>query len=408
MIIRKIRKIFSRWYVQLFLVLLTTIMGSIGYYNYYQDLKEPMTPEAIRIQTFFSTLKLFTLGFDVDNSTFKAGVYPNGQKIWVLQMLQIARFIGLFLTGTTLFKVLGSHLTRVREQIRYFIWNFREDKLMLVGSNEDNCRLFRSAENARSGMIIGTTDAPLDDLSEKGYRCIRARDVKAMVSDQIRKTIRDNSKRTTIIINTKNEELNLALSRTAIEEINAVVKDDIESNKGHIAPAAELSKIIELIDNEIKTGSRVSEDPEEIRAAADRYCKQIQKVREKSGKVQDRDEFLKKIGIIEGKLAKKAVLENEVGKDKELASIRKEIKTLCVETNQTLIKGCLPAEGKVTGILKRIRIVVFGDREYQAIYRDMQEESFCPIICLNQYRLTAYDFCVPLPAYQIHTGSPGA
>ena len=91
MISRKIRKIFSQWYVQLFLVLLTTVMGFIGYTDYYQNMKEPMTPAAIRIQTFFSTLKLFTLGFDVDNSMFKAGVYPNGQKIWVLRMLQTAR-----------------------------------------------------------------------------------------------------------------------------------------------------------------------------------------------------------------------------------------------------------------------------------------------------------------------------
>ena len=100
---KKIKNLFSRWYVQMFLVLLTVVMGYTGYSVYYRSLEKPITPGAIRIQSFFSMLKLFTLGFDVDNKAFQSGQNPLGQKMWVLYMLQTARFIGLFLTGTTLF-----------------------------------------------------------------------------------------------------------------------------------------------------------------------------------------------------------------------------------------------------------------------------------------------------------------
>ena len=408
MITRKIRKLFSLWYVQLFLVLLTTIMGFVGYTSYYLHLKEPMTPEAIRIQAFFSTLKLFTLGFDVDNSMFKAGVYPNGQNIWVLRMLQAARFLGLFLTGTTLFKVLDSHLTRVKEQIRFFIWDLRSEKLMLVGCNEDNCRLFRSTENGRSGMIVSTTDGSPDELADQGCRCVRSGDIKSEITRQIRKTIRDERKKTTIIINTHDEELNLALGRTAIDEINSFVKDDIESANDQIALADEISRIMDLIENETEKETGYPADPEEIRAAADRFSKLIRKVKEKNGKVRDSEEFQKKIGEIEEKLSKKAVLETETGKEAELAALRKDIKSTCMETNEALIKSSLPAERKVTGILKRIRIVVFGDREYQAIYRDLQNESFCPIKYINKYRLTAYDFVSRYPLTHFIPEHPNA
>ena len=408
MILRKIRKLFSQWYIQLFLVLLTTIMGFVGYTNYYQNMKEPMTPSAIRIQTFFSTLKLFTLGFDVDNNMFKSGVYPNGQNIWILRMLQTARFIGLFLTGTTLFKVLSSHFTRVKEQIRFFIWNFRSDKLMLIGSNEDNCRLFSSARNSRSGMIIGTTDSPQDALADQGIRCVRAKDIRSMLSDQIRKTINDSSKKTTIIINTRNEELNLELSRTAIDEINSFVEDDIKSIRNQTAPAGEISKIIDLIENELEKGDGCPADPEGSLSGTERYGKLIRTLKEKSGKVPERKELQKKIGEIEEKLSQKAVLQAEPDKNAEIAAILKEIKSLCMETNQNLIKSCLPAENKVTGILKRIRIVVFGDREYQAIYRDLQQGSFCPVKCLNKYKLTAYDFVSRYPMTHFIPEHPNA
>ncbi len=407
MIMRKIRKLFSQWFVQLFLALLTTVMGIVGYYSYYRHLQEPMTPAAIRIQTFFSTLKLFTLGFDVDNSVFKAGEYPGGQEIWVLRMLQAARFIGLFLTGTTLFKVLGSHFTRVKEHILFFAWNFRSDKLMLIGSNDDNCRLFRSAKNSRSGIIIGTTDASVNDPDDRGLRCIRANNINTMISEQIRRTIKDSSKKTTIIINTQDEELNLKLSRIAIDEINSFVKEDIENISRQIAPAAEISKIIDLIENEMPDEKNPA-DPEEIRSASDRYRKLIRKVKEKSGKVPDSGKFLKKIGEIEEKLNKKADLENEKNKEAELASLRKEIRSLCVEINQALIKSCLPAEKKVTGILKRIRIVVFGGREYQAIYKELQNGSFCPIKCLNKYKLTAYEFVSGYPLTHFIPDHPNA
>ena len=74
---RNFKKFFSKWYIQLFLVLLTTVMGLIGYYIYYQSQKPSFIPAALRIQTFFSTLRLFTLKFDVKDDMFKAGIYPD-------------------------------------------------------------------------------------------------------------------------------------------------------------------------------------------------------------------------------------------------------------------------------------------------------------------------------------------
>ena len=117
----RVRKKLSQWYIQLCLVLVTVVMGLIGYLNYYRDLKAAPISAAIVIQSIISTIKLFTFGFDVDSSCFQAGLYPNGQKVWVLWMLQCARILGLLLTGTTLFKVLSNHMIRIRELIR-FLW----------------------------------------------------------------------------------------------------------------------------------------------------------------------------------------------------------------------------------------------------------------------------------------------
>ena len=390
---KKIKNFFSRWYVQMFLALLTVIMGYTGYSVYYRNLENPMTPGAIRIQSFFSMLKLFTLGFDVDNKAFQSGQNPLGQKKWVLYMLQTARFIGLFLTGTTLFKVLSSHISRLKEQIGFFLWDLKHEKLMLIGSNDENCSLYRSADKKYSGLIVCDSGDIPEKLSEQGLKCVHSGDAKSLLYDQIKKTIQNPEKKNTIIINTKNEKQNLSLSRTAIESINSYLADDIAVH----SCLHSIAENVRQIKDRIRKETEDAENSGSVTAGAVQYQELIKKMKTSAADHSEFDEVFQKILKIEEKLNEKAGIENENGNAAELTLIREEITVLCTQTDQAILRTCIPLEKKIIGMLDRIRIVVFADREYQAIYRSIQQGSFCPIRCLNKYTLTAADYVSDYP-----------
>ena len=390
---RKVKNFFFKWYVQLFLVLCTTVMGLIGYSIYYQNQETPMTLAAILIQTFFSTLKLFTLGFDVDNKAFAAGKFPLEQKKWVLWMLQAARFFGLFLTGTTLFKVLSKHIAPIVEQFRFFRWNLQTEKLMLIGTNEDNCLLYRSADKAYAGMILSTSEEDSAELNDKGWKSVHTQDTESLISDQISNTIRDKNKKVTIIINTKQDELNLALSKTAVKTINPYIQEDIKIVDELSKAADSISQITDLLKKETGSETQGKKDPGKKRIDPDRYLSLINKTKEQIEKAGYSADITSILNKIEKKI--RDLSDQKTKEEKE--EILKSVRDLCSAADRAVFKSRLSAEEKVTDILQRIRIIVFGDKDYQAIFLDIQHDSFCPIKWLNKYSLTASDFVSTYP-----------
>ncbi len=82
---------------------------------------------------------------------------------------------------------------------------------------------------------------------------------------------------------------------------------------------------------------------------------------------------------------------------KELERLLKEQKKLTREKADLLIPEILSCKRRIVEKLDRIRLVVFGDRQHEAIYQELEDASFGVLKYTNRYHLTSFDFLTRYP-----------
>lgn len=224
--VHKIKQFFNRWYVQLIIVIVPLLLGLIGYFNYYNAL---LKADQIKLPLFapiFSTLRLFVMAFDAqaDGSTVIKG------DEWFMWMLAAARILAVIPTGHILFTMLRPLIKQFVTEVNYrWLWT-RHEQVLLIGCNEENRSIYNSVKKKDSNirpMILCETEEEFSMLYDDGYNCFRhdpAKSIRSLLNSKLIK----GEKRCTIIINTKDEEKNLKLCGTVVEQVQKDISKTVE------------------------------------------------------------------------------------------------------------------------------------------------------------------------------------
>ena len=207
---RKIRKIWHRWYVQLIIILIPLVLGLVGYGIQYS--KKGIMPDMV----LYSTIRLFGFMFDGD----KDG------KGTAAVLLALARWLAIIPTGTALNRLLRPYTARFFSQIGFRFWNLRKNRLLIFGSNEE-CRHTADTAEGWVPLIRCSGDEVFNQLRRDGYRCVRTEPVSIMKA-AVASTFSSADRQCRIVIHGEDEEINLGLCRTAVLEIRKAVGGDIE------------------------------------------------------------------------------------------------------------------------------------------------------------------------------------
>lgn len=198
---KKIRKIWQKWYVQLILILVPLVLGLIGYSAYYRE-KGGMPDMAL-----FSSIRLFGFMFDGDKDSRK----------WYDIVLAAARWLAVIPTGNVVHRLLKPITARFFSELGFFFWNRKKNRLLVFGST-DACRHIADTAGEYSPMIRCETDDQFRQLRKDGYRCVQmTRD--DVMSAAIDHTFLSEARTCRVVINEQDDEINLDLCRIAVREI---------------------------------------------------------------------------------------------------------------------------------------------------------------------------------------------
>jgi len=219
-----IRKIFSKWYINLLTILVPLTAGFIGYYNYYTAV-DPGFSRSVFLSALYSAVRLFGVSFDAE-----AG---NAVDTWVIVVLETARWLAVIPTGHAIIRLLEPFLLRFYVKIRAYCWSGKKQKLLLFGNNEENICICNSSGSISDCMIMADSYKECSELMWQGYRAApRGRerpDNGSELADLIKNTLKDKTGRLTVIINTKNENDNLHLSKTAVDTVRECLEADVDN-----------------------------------------------------------------------------------------------------------------------------------------------------------------------------------
>ena len=218
----RIRLFFSKWYVKLVIIVLTFLLGFVGFYVQYRT--EPPSLYAFA-QTVYSAIRLF--GMAVDKA---APVQTTFQ--WYEVLIEIAKWLALLIVVPAVFKLLRPLLTSGKEAARFRVWKHRKTKVLLIGDNGENRQILQSVSPAENGMLIA--DDRKSEETEDAYHT----DALALIRDQITGFFRRPHETVTVVINTGDEQRNLQLCREAIDAVEAFVTEKVKTVSGEAQHSA--------------------------------------------------------------------------------------------------------------------------------------------------------------------------
>ena len=342
---KKIIRFFSKWKVQFALFALTVLLGFVGYCGYYSNTDTP----AVLWRPFFSTIKLFGGIIDYTDSGVnmlleKSGAeqkavsgtekqteaeqvtekgakpeqtYGNSRRLMMyLYFLWIARYSALLVTGPAVVNFLMELFPKFFAELYYKLWKRKEGKLLLLGNNEENIHLYKTADKKYKPMLFSESGKNISPLQERELHYYMPGEEKTLeeIKTLLRKTFLSAEDTFTVIINTEDDETNLRLCRMAVESIIAAVGEDAD----RITARAEALK----------------------------------------------DEEAQKT-------------------DPELMRLRR----------------------RVVEKLERVKVFVFGGKQYEQVYLTLEDMSFGVLHYTNKYHLCSFDFLTKYPMTKYLTTS---
>ena len=112
------------------MILVPFFLGWVGYYFYYKQ-----TGTYVFMAPLYSTIRLFTMGFDANARTSAAGSAVSG---WIFVVLYTARYLAILPAGTVLSSLLRPLIREFISKARYSAWSMRKKKILIIGYNEEN------------------------------------------------------------------------------------------------------------------------------------------------------------------------------------------------------------------------------------------------------------------------------
>ncbi len=215
--------------MQITLIVLTIILGLIGYGAYYSYAVRTLNPNDaspvltnVSIQTVFSTIRLFVVAFDA-----KRIADPSCN--WINIILEIARWLAMFIAGTALFRIIKSVFAKGQSDVIFRHWNRKKNKVILLGNNEENVMIYNTVVNGDNPMIICDTgsETKVDPQIQLGYHYTN-KDAMEIASDIVLKTLEDERLKSTIVVNTHDEARNLIICKHLSELIKENIRPDKE------------------------------------------------------------------------------------------------------------------------------------------------------------------------------------
>ena len=216
---KRFRTYFSKWYVQLALVLIPLIMGLVGYTAYYHEYYRLTTDKCSYGQPILSALGLFGLSYSAE------WIDGTDRWAWYYVVLNIARYLAIIPTGHVVFRLLRPLLGRFFAGIRASLWSRRTDRLLVIGANDENIGILQSSMSRRDGMMACAPDESVEGPEREGVPCLQT-DLEPLIVDQIQRTLRRGGTKCTILINTHDEARNLHLCRAAAACLRQAVSPD--------------------------------------------------------------------------------------------------------------------------------------------------------------------------------------
>ena len=236
--------------VMLFLIGLVFCFSLRGYWIYYNELGLTTWNDG-KIAFFrplFSTIKLFGMVFDL--SLDEKLLRPNNDGVINTRLVEayylvgIARIIAFIPSGAAILGLLKKLLPMASMRLSYFLWSnnpLLKKRLLLIGNNEDNIRLYQTAESQRGAMLFSEPGKDAVFLKGMGVRrCVPESDyrdapedggMEKSLSEQLRRTLSTERRELTVIINTQDDEWNLHLCRAAVACIREAVEADVTAER---------------------------------------------------------------------------------------------------------------------------------------------------------------------------------
>ena len=194
--------------------------------------------EAAFFRPLFSTLKLFGGVFDaaLDADIVKAVKDNDANMKMALYCLFVARVSAFLMTTIAAVEIVKRTAPFFLSRIRFLLWDLRTEKQILVGLNNENIRLYRTAERTDRMLLVSETRDAAKNLWGQGIRWYAPENeyegkeksaLEDLLFGQLRRTLEKQGRKTDVVINTENEELNLQLCRTAVEIVRQAVAADI-------------------------------------------------------------------------------------------------------------------------------------------------------------------------------------
>ena len=228
---RKLKKNWQKWYVQLILILIPLTLGLIGYGAYY--CKKGGMPD----MALFSSIRLFGFMYDGDKDS----------REWYDIVLAAARWLAVIPTGCALNRLLRPFTTRFYSRIGFHVWNRSRNRLLVFGSCRECRHIYDTAEGYRPIIRCDSYEECLR-LRKDGYRCVQMTPEEVMTAAVIG-TFSGSGRKCRIVIHEQNEEMNLALCKIAAAEIRKEYEAFIvrlESLKGQEKSPALVKEICRL------------------------------------------------------------------------------------------------------------------------------------------------------------------
>lgn len=267
--------------IMLFLIVIAFSFSMRGYWIYYNELGLTTWDDGkiVFFRPLFSTIKLFGMVFDLtlDEKLLRPnndGVI-NQKLVEAYYLVGLARIIAFVPSGAAILSLVKKLLPVAWMRLSYFLWSinpFLRKRLLLIGNNEENIRLYQSDEMQRGAMLFSEPGKDAERL--RGIRrCVPESDYRDAPEDgglekgmmkELQHTLASEKRDLTVIINTQDDEWNLHLCRAAVACVREAVEEDV---------AAERKRKKEIHDPKAER-----EDPE-LAALRQRVVEKLERVR---------------------------------------------------------------------------------------------------------------------------------